>query len=198
MAADETAICNLALGMLGQGTIMSLSDESQAARFCKRFYAQTRDEVLQGHAWNFAMRRVVLSRLVDGGEGTWAHAYQLPVNCLRVLELNGSDEFTRAELFEIEGRTLRTDEESAEIRYLSKAVEASAYAPLFVEALAVKLAMRLAQPLTGSRSQAGELLTEYERITGPKARRADACEGRPKRRVPWVESDLVRARAAGG
>jgi hypothetical protein len=56
------------------------------------------------------------------------------------------------------------------------------------------LASRLAGPMTGSRNMPQELLQEYEVITGPKARLADAFEGRLRRTMPWVNSDLVGAR----
>jgi hypothetical protein len=56
------------------------------------------------------------------------------------------------------------------------------------------LASRLAGPLTGSRNMPQELLAEYEQITGPKARMADAFEERLRRKMPWVNSDIVAAR----
>jgi len=197
MAADETSICNLALGLLGQSQIMSLDDASQAARFCKRFYSQSRDEVLQAHPWNFAMRRMTLSQLSTPPSSGWAAQYQLPTDCLRVTQMNGMSPSERPGLFSIEGRALLTDADVADIRYIARVEDANFFSPLFIEALSVKLGMRLCQPLTGNRSQAGDLLSEYERITGPKARRTDAFEGHSPRLQPWVLSDLVRARYGG-
>ncbi len=192
MAVNETSVCNLALALLGQATIMSLNDESQAARFCSRLYAQTRDEVLQAHRWNFALKRATLAKLSDGQESEWAYAYQLPVDVLRVLELNGHAESDR--FFEIEGRRLLTDEVQAVIRYIRQVTDAVYFTPLFVEALSVKLASKLALPLMGSRTMADELAATYERVIGPKARRMDAVEGNPRRHPAWMQSDLVKAR----
>jgi hypothetical protein len=56
------------------------------------------------------------------------------------------------------------------------------------------LASRLAGPLTGSRELPSALIQEYEGLTGPKARMADAFEERLRRKMPWVNSDLVAAR----
>ena len=83
----------------------------------------------------------------------------------------------------------------AEVQWqIARVEDGSFYHPLFVHALATMLASRLAGPLTGSRNLPQELLQEYEAITGPRARLADAFEDRVRRKMPWVESDLVNAR----
>ena len=192
--ADETSICNLALAKLGISPIMALTDQSKQAQFCARFYDQTRDEVLQSHRWNFAMRRDSLNRLSTAPESEWDYAYQLPVDCLRVVQLNGYEPNERKGEFSVEADQLLTDAEEAAIRYVGRVTDGSFYHPLFVHALATMLASRLAGPLTGSRNLPSELLQEYEALTGPKARMADAFEERIVRKMPWVNSDLVAAR----
>jgi hypothetical protein len=192
--ADETSICNLALAKLGISPIMALTDDSKQAQFCNRFYAQTRDEVLQGHRWNFAMRRAALNQLATAPQSEWASAYQLPVDCLRVVQLNGYEPNERLGEFSVEADHLLTNAEEASIRYIARVEDGSFYHPLFVHALATMLASRLAGPLTGSRNMPQELLQEYEALTGPKARMADAFEERLRRKMPWTNSDLVAAR----
>jgi|694.fasta_scaffold11784_2 hypothetical protein len=196
--ADSTSICNSALAKLGSGMIMSLTDDSKQAQFCSRFYDETRDEVLSSHRWNFAMRRATLSRLADAPEFEWAFAYQLPTDCLRVVQLNGAEPSEREGEFAVERNMLMTDADVAQVRYIARITDGSLYPPLFVEALATKLASKLAGPITGSRQLPAELLREYEVITGPKARMADVFEEQRRRKQPWVFSDLVRARYARG
>jgi len=41
------------------------------------------------------------------------------------------------------------------------------------------------------------MLTEYEKLTGGRARRTDAFESDPARVPAWVNSDLVTARYGG-
>lgn len=194
MAISETTICNLALGKLGGRRIMSLDDASAEARQCKLAYEPTRDEALRAHRWNFAARRANLSRLADPPPFGWRARYQLPSDCLRVLQLNGYEDYERPDLWEVEGRQLLTDRETAQVKYVARVTDATQFDALFVKALACKLAAEIAKALTGSSSIPGDLLTEYERITGPLARTADAMEARPKRKLPWVESELVRTR----
>lgn len=192
--ADETSIANLALAKLGISPIMALTDDSKQAQFANRFYDQTRDEVLAAHPWNFAMRRAALNKLAAAPLFGWANAFQLPVDCLRVTQLNEVDPTERFPLFSIEADQLLTDEDAAQIRYIARVEDGSFYPPLFVHALATMLASRLAGPLTGSRELPSALMNEYEAITGPKARMADVFEENRRIKMPWVDSALVQSR----
>lgn len=194
---DATTICNYALARLGQSQIMSMEDASKPARFCKRMYPQTRDEVLRSHPWNFAGKRATLAMLLDKPEFEWLYQYQLPTDFLRMLELNSYRTGESLKLFEIEGDRLLTNESQAQVKYVWRLVDANKFDPLFVEALSVKLASKLAKPLTGSASMATDLLTEYERITAPLARIVDAKEKRRRYRLPQLDSLLIRSRYGG-
>lgn len=197
MAANPTSICNLALAHLGDAAIMSLDDNSPEAALCNRFYEQTRDEVIQSHPWNFAIRRANLSLLAEAPPFGWGYQYQLPTDCLRILQLNGYEVYQADGIFVVEGGKMLTNSDAAQIRYIQRIEDATMFPPLFVEALALKLATRLAKPLTGSASEVERLLAEYERITKPLAIRKDASEGRPKVKLPWANSRFVRARYGG-
>ncbi len=197
MATNSTTICNLALSRIGNKRIVSLEEESPEARACRLVFEPARDEVLRSHRWNFATRRASLSRLAEAPGFGWEHQFQLPVDCLRVLQCNGYEPGERHHQWEIEGRVLLADDETAEIKYIAKITDGNLYDAIFVKALAVKIAAEIAKPLAGSSPLGESLLTEYERIVGPLARSADSFESRPKRKLPWVESDLVRARSGG-
>lgn len=192
--ADETSIANLALAKLGISPIMALTDDSKQAQFANRFYAQTRDEALSSHRWNFAMRRATLNRLATGPDFEWAFAYQLPTDCLRVVQLNGYEPNEQQGMFAIESDQLLTDAEEAQVRYIARVEDGSFYPPLFSQALATLLASRLAGPLTGSRELPSALIEEYEALTGPKARMADVFEEQRRLKPAWVDSDLIKAR----
>jgi len=195
--ADETSIANLALAKLGIDPIMALTDASKPAQYCKRFYEETRDEVLSAHRWNFAMKRATLNRLATAPASEWAFAYQLPADCLRILQLNGYEQAEQVGTFSVEGRALFTDHDTAAVRYIGRVEDAAAWPPLFIDALATKLAAKIAAPLTGSRTAANEMLSLYASLTGPQARLADVFEGNPKRKPAWALSSLVAARHGG-
>jgi hypothetical protein len=197
MAASETTICNIALGKLGARRIIALDEESVEARACLLHYAETRDEVLRAHRWNFAIRRETLTQNATPPAFDWMFAYQLPVDCLRVLQVNRFERGRRIRAWEVAGRLLLTNDETAFVRYIVRVTDCNQFDALFVEALALKLASKIARPLTGSGPLSGEMLTEYEKLTGGRARRTDAFEDSPERTPAWVNSDLVTARYGG-
>ena len=102
MPANDTTICNLALSKFGSKRIQSLDDASPEARACKLNYGPTRDEVLRSHRWNFATKRATLSRLSGAPPFGWAAWYQLPVDCLRLLQLNGWETHEQRDRWEVE------------------------------------------------------------------------------------------------
>jgi hypothetical protein len=197
MAASETTICNLALSKLGAARIAALTDATPEARACNMMYEHTRDQVLRGHRWNFALQRAVLTQLSTAPLFGWAAQYALPTDCLRVFQLNSYEVQEYPDMWEVEGQNLLTDETTANVKYVARITNADLFDPIFVKALATKLAADMAKTITGSNTITSELVTEYEKITGPDARIADAMESRPKRKLAWVTSDLVRSRFGG-
>lgn len=194
---SETAICNIALGRLGSQRILDISENSVEGRACALHYPIIRDELLRAHAWNFAIERATLTALAEGPAFGWSKQYQLPGDCLRVLQLNGWEETHEPRMFDIEGRFLLTDESEAQIRYIRQETDVGKYDALFVSAIACKLAAAVAKDVTGSSTMAAEQLTEFARLLGPNARKVDSHERRPKRKPAWVTSDLVKSRQAG-
>lgn len=198
MAASETEIVNDALGRLGISPVMSLTDPTKQAQFANRFYESTRDEVLSGHPWSFATKRATLAQLAAEPEFEWLYAYQLPVDSLRLLQLNGYDLGKTADAWAIEGNKLLTDADKAEVRYIARVTDVTLFPPLFCEALSIKLAAKLCAPLTGRFDQPSALMAEYDKATGPRAKLADVFQQKVKRRLAYVDSELVKSRFYGG
>lgn len=76
MAANELALCNLALTMIGQPEVATLVGTTKVIKALNRFYAPLRDEMLVSHPWNFALKRASLTlggmsaaTVVDAGAG---------------------------------------------------------------------------------------------------------------------------------
>lgn len=198
MARSDTDICNLALGHLGEARVSSLNEDTVAARACALHYEQQRDQVLRSHRWNFAQRRVTLSQLSTAPAFGWSYQYELPADCLRVLEVNGS-EFgdVISDEYVIEGRILLTDADAVNMVYTRSIEDVGQFDALFVEALAVKLAVALSETIRGTTGKTAELTQLYERVTAPLARRVDANEGRRRKGLLPISSQFVRARSEG-
>ena len=90
MAVSVIEICNNALLDLGEDTIMSLGDETKAARLCNQRWPGVRDAVLRTHPWNCCAAQAVLAAASEAPSWRWSAAYPLPLDCLRVLRVAGS------------------------------------------------------------------------------------------------------------
>jgi hypothetical protein len=194
MAADETSICNLALGKIGDKTITSLDESSNQARACKRFYAQCRDELLRMHPWNFAIARAQLSKLPTAPVFGWAAQYQLPTDLIRIRSFNDVEVWDVGTQFELEGGLLLTDMDEAKIRYVRREENANKYDPLFVTALATLIASEIAFPLTNDKNLSQLMLAAFQQVHLPRARRIDAVEDQGRRRFSYMGSALVASR----
>lgn len=172
--ASTIHVCNLALAKLGARTIESLTENSKEARLCALFLDSSRDELLRAHPWNFAAARATLARLSEPPAFGYARAFQLPPDCLRVRRLNGD---VRA-VFEIEGRQLLTDQDQARILYTARVEDPTRFDPLFVQALAARLAAELCVPIAKSAALA-ERLWKLSELMAERAGLEDARESSP-------------------
>lgn len=87
---------------------------------------------------------------------TLSYAYVLPEDCLRVLDLNGD----KAYAYRIEGGIIYTNEASGVLRYC-RMVDVGEMDPIMVEAVATRLAAKIAFPITGLATIAQSLYQEY-------------------------------------
>ena len=186
--ASETNICNQALIELGEKTILSLEDETKTARICKTMYAPTRDKVLRDHPWNFAIKRYSMAQNTVSPVYDYAYSYKLPSDCLRVL-------IPSREIWEyaIEGDNLVTDYPSSNLKYISRIEDPNLFDPAFIEALAYKLASRMAVALTDNDQRHTDMVQLYN-IAITEAKAVDAMEDGPK----WLTSEeWLEARRMG-
>lgn len=195
---SPTAICNRALGRLGESSIMDMDEVTTAGRACRLHFAPTRDALLRSHAWNWATKRVTLTQAVPAPLFNWAYRYGLPADSLRLLEVNGSDVSLLRNWWKIEGDGLLSNEATMEVVYIYRCEDTNLWDPLFCDAMAVKLAIHLSETMRGGSSADEKLMAEYDRITAPLARRVDANENRPRESLlPW-NSRFVGARGNYG
>lgn len=156
--ASKVEICNLALSSLGKENINAMTEQSAEARACNQFYNHARDTLLQAYPWGFAGRTRSLAEIANDKPGQWGHAYERPTDCLKVRWVRpeyGSAPHCRLSTqeeisfpHELEGDKIYCDLSPAFLRYTFKLDDPTKYPPLFVDALAFHLAVRLAIPLT--------------------------------------------------
>ena len=182
--ASSVEICNLALYMVGAERISSFSETTKRAKLCNDIYEIERDSFLGSHPWNFATRRVELAKTATTPEFGYEYEYQLPADCLRVVEL----EYNDIE-FKIEGDKLLTNEATIKIEYIAKEEDTSKYPAHVIDALSAKIAVKLSYPLVQSRELKLEL-RDNARTALSSARLFDAQEGTPRElnMSDWTDS----------
>ena len=151
---SEVSIANLAIDILDDTPITSLSDNRKVARYMLRNFGQVRDETLQRYPWAFATTRASLA--ADGTDPSfgWNKAYTFPADCLRMLPPRLYGEKNAPILkHEIEGRKILTDATAPlKVRYIQKVTNPTLFPPLFVRVISTRLAMLAAQNITGKGS----------------------------------------------
>lgn len=197
-------IANAALDTVGEGQIMSLDDNTAAARKAKLHIYDAVREVLASGLWKAARFPSVLSELSPAPEFGWAHRYQLPGDYIRFVTLNDIDpNDVMPPLLEVRGKELFTDETTANLVYIgdlnAQGRDINAAGPLLAELFALKLATKLSWAFQQSRTLREALLLEYHGNGGSggklgKALAQDAREGKRPLVNQLFESNWLRNR----
>lgn len=206
MAAVTTValqICNEALLFTGTSAFINDLDENTAeAKACKVVYEKTRDALLEKFPWRFTTKRAVLAPLAETRTG-WEYVYALPVDCLAPRRIwNGvqvsqdADEIPfDVETFSngagvVSGLCLVTNQPQAELIYTAANPNPALYSPLFVEALAWAIAVKLCLVLPVK----PEWAARCQVMAVTSAREAGASQLRGMREGPIPDSEYTTTR----
>lgn len=190
--ASEAVICNQALVKVGAARISALTDDTKQARALSAIYEIKRDAELAANPWSFAIKRAAIPASSTAPTFGWGYAYPVPTDYLAMVEVGEDYTFydsASGALFAIEtdsngGGAVLTDQTSPlNIRYIYRVTNTGLFAPLFVEALACRLAAEVCEELTQSASKKEALWGEYRRAIR-EARRLNAIEQPPRKNPP--------------
>ena len=178
-SVSVVGLCNQALHMLGQKSLISMTEDTEAARLCNGRYVYNRDATIRSYPWNCAMYRVTLALSTTAPTWGYDHKYALPTSplCLRVLSMKEQEE--DGYKWKIEGRFLLTDADSSNILYLYQITDVNEMEVLLREAIAARLAADICFALTGSPTQQDKMWVLYEQKIR-QAKSVDAQEGTPE------------------
>ncbi len=199
--SSEVAIANRALTKLGANRILSLDDDVKEARTMNSMFAIVRDSLLRSHWWNFAMTRTTLPKLAAVPAWGYENQYQLPSDCLRVVQVdeyyyasNLNDYRTTDDaLFKIEGRKILTNLSAPiKVRYVFRETDTQQFDALFIEAFASLLAFEACEDITQSNTKKEMIWQAYEKAIRT-AKRVDAIEQPPANIADdsWMLSRLI-------
>ncbi len=182
--ATELEVQNQALYRCGAEPIASASDDVERARVVASSWPFVREEVLRSHSWNCTTERVVLTPSVTAPVWGYATAYDLPADCLRVMEADTAYEWR------VEGRQVVTQGSGdLNIRYQKDLAPDDWDASLTI-AVVLRLAAEIVERVTDSTTKREALIAEYDAWIR-QARQADAQE---QSEIEFVEDSFITAR----
>jgi hypothetical protein len=191
--ASKVSLINNALIEIGVATIVSPSEDSEAARTANAIYDELLDQELQDHDWTFARTRAQLPAQVAAPAFGYTYSHLLPADpyCLHVLEEVNDYEFI------LEGRTLLSDSTPLQIRYIYRVTDHNQLSASFRKAFIYKLAAAFAIPLKGSAELKAAMETAYT-FWHKRAKSRDSQQDSPVDAFNESHMDWANARYTGG
>lgn len=168
---SKVEIFNSALAKIGVEGVTSPTDNNTRARLCNQIFDICRRDVLRDHPWRFAKKEATLNLSSDSPVLTeYTKIYQLPQDNLRVLKVEDFDI-----PWEVKQDKIYTTASSCLVEYIYDCEQVGLFDSNFCEALAYRMAMDLAQPLTGSSTLSKDMEGRYKQQLS-KARFSNATE----------------------
>lgn len=179
-------ICNHALLKIGADTIASLdinqNDQEavvQSAKLCNIFFNQALEEVLRTYRWNSALKRAELPRLTEAPAFKWQFKYQLPNDCVRIVNVyNDKEAYDDRTEWVIEGRTILCNYETVYLCYVSLVEDVNTLDAFLTQAVIQNLAIKLSVPMQLDQAMQNNLISEYNNFILPQARSVDTLENK--------------------
>jgi hypothetical protein len=169
--ATKLDICNGALVKLGAEPINSLGDGNKEANLCSLRIDVCTQTVLRSHVWKFMQKRVKLVPLESSPTFGFSNEFQLPADCLRVLQVNEMQYE-----YAVEDGKILSDVDVVQLLYISDDVDYTKIRPDVAEVISCYLAWDIAYALTQTSTDRQQMWAFYEE-TLRKARSIDAKEG---------------------
>lgn len=190
--ASYAEIANSAATIVGTAARLTLPGEDTVlGRAVAAQWDLARRAVLRDGSFNFSIARASLPALAVAPTHGWERAFQLPADCLKLIEVYG---WGRA-AYQLEGTKILSDAGAPlEIRYVRDVTEPAEFDGLVAEAFAQKIANAIGNKIAGS-AYKEELGEERYRRKIVAAKRADALENPP---IAFEESGWILARHVGG
>lgn len=171
MTKTKLDICNMALAILGQAELSSLTEDNQRAILCNQYYDVVRQQLLRAHDWGWARGKDKLVLIREDEESDKpAYIYNKPAACLFVLRIYnlGLHRVFRDQEFKLEYdaekkyEVIRSYLEEAYVEYIRDIEDTSLFDSQFISALAALLAHEIAMSLTGSTNLSQLAMQKYQ------------------------------------
>lgn len=191
--ATGVSICSNALLMLGAQTINDFQDQLNLdrAKLCANLYPFQRDSILRAHPWNCCIKRIVLAPLAEVPPFGYPHAFELPADCLRVLEVGTKDMQID---YLVEARRILADTSVLELRYVFQNEVEATWDSHLVDLMTAAMAAVLAYPITQSTSERDSREAKLAQLL----RQAKAADGQEDPPQTLGNEHLLQSRFGNG
>lgn len=191
--SSETDVINLAAQLVGVTPIISPGDGSITANVTDDIYTELRDQLLAGHPWNFATKRIKLAESSTTPTFEFDHAYVLPSDWLRTVSVHDNDAGHGTVLYRMEQLSdqlvLLSSSDQIWLRYIARITDPNLMTADFRRVLATSLARDMAVKLVSSNSLQQALSMQAKSILA-QARSNDGMNSSPELRPrgSWANS----------
>lgn len=173
--ADFVTIANLAASSIGEDDqLASPDDDTHLSRSVRAVWDLTRRAAIRNSRWNFAMTRAALpAEVLATAPINWQSSFRLPADCLRLIGVLNTAHRQR---YQLEGKSVMADTAGPlNVKYLRDIAEPALWDDSFVMAFAALIGFRIADRITGDRARRADAWQAY-RDALDEARRCDALE----------------------
>jgi hypothetical protein len=181
--ASDAEIANVALRLIGQTSITSLTEGTTTANIVDDIFSELRDDLLRAHSWNFATKRAELARSVTAPAFEFDYAYPMPADWLRTVSAHNNDAGHGTMLYRVEYVASQlcvvTSESEVFLRYIYKVTDPNLMSSDFRRAFALGLARDLAVPIASSNALQQQLDQQFNRKMA-QSRSTDAMGAFPE------------------
>lgn len=191
--ASDTDSANVALRLVGQTPITSLTDGSTTANVVDDIFTEVLHDLLRSHPWNFATKRMQLARISTAPVFEFDYAYAHPSDWLRTISVHDNNAGHGSVLYRTEQvagqNAIVASSDTIYLRYVYRVTDQNLMAADFRRAFQLALARDLAIPLSSSNTMQEQYSKESSRALA-RARSSDALGGFPELRPrgSWASS----------
>jgi hypothetical protein len=191
--ASKTDIANEALLRIGEPRIVSIEDTTDLnAVFLSTVWENTVKEIASEIPWKCFTFRAVLTASSTAPAFGWTKTFPLPVDCLRVLYVNGYSA-PAPDYYSVEGSNVLTDETTAELVYTAYITDTTKYHPLFIEAIAIYLASKLAIVRRQDTELAAKLTEQYTTLIQTRSSAPEVVETKSLWKELGTTNEIINA-----
>jgi hypothetical protein len=188
---SEVSICNQALTWLGQPPIASFNDNLATAEWMRNNYPFLRDALLESRSWTFATARYE-STTADVPAWGSGYTHTIPPDWISVFRCYRPGRLAIPIEWRLEGGKVIAEWDTIWMWGIERVTDTGVFTPLFVQALAARIAADAAIPLTENR----QLQADMWQLFNDKMREAAARDGQQGTNDKLRSNTLIDARGA--